>query len=227
MTPGVAAAYVPEPQQERSRKTMERLMAAAAEVIAERGVTGLTVGEVAHRAGTAVGTLYSRFRDKDTFLRTFYDDFFARAAATADAAFDPARWRHLPARDLIATCVALLVRNYRAHRRLLSALLLYVRTHEDPEYRARAVRFNLQFVARLRDLILMHRSQVRHPDPERAIVVGLLMVDGAAKESILFGETRPESLSVPDSALIAELTRGFCAYLGVEPARPSRRRRRG
>ncbi len=47
---------------------MRRLMAAAEEVISEREVSSLTMGEVARRAGMAVGTLYTRFPDKDTFL---------------------------------------------------------------------------------------------------------------------------------------------------------------
>ncbi len=211
-----AAARIPEPQQERSRRTMRRLMAAAEEVIAERGVGGLTIGEVARRAGTAVGTIYTRFPDKDAFLRTLHDQFFARASVTADAAFDPSRRRNLPVRDLLAGCVRLLVRNYRARRELLRALLLYARTHDDGAFQTRAERLNLRFLARLKVLILSHRSEMRHPDPERAILVGLMMIDGAARESILFGETRPASLSVSDAVLVAELTRAICAHLGVE-----------
>ncbi|HYS05283.1 MAG TPA: helix-turn-helix domain-containing protein [Candidatus Dormibacteraeota bacterium] len=213
-----AAARIPEPQQERSRRTMRRLMEAAEEVIAERGVSGLTVGEVARRAGTAVGTIYTRFPDKDTFLRTLHDRFFARASVTADTVFDSSRRRNLPVRDLLAGCVRLLVRNYRARRGLLRALLLYVRMHDDGAFQTRAERLNLRFLARLKGLILSRRSELRHPDPERAVLVGLMMIDGAAKEAILFGEARPASLSVSDAFLVAELTRAICAHLGVETA---------
>jgi len=80
-------------------------MAAAEEVIAERGAGGLTVVEVARRAGTAVGTIYTRFPDKDTLLRTLHDQLLARASVTADAVFDPSRRRNLPVRDLLAGCV--------------------------------------------------------------------------------------------------------------------------
>ncbi len=222
----LAAARIPEPRQERSRRTMRRLLAAAEEIISERGVSSLTVGEVARRAGTAVGTLYTRFPDKDTFLRVFYDRLFAQAATAADVVFDPSRRRSLPMRDLLGGCVSVLVRDYRARRGLLRALLLYVRTHHDAAFQTRAERFNLRFFARLKGVILSHRSEIRHPDPERAILVGLMMIDGAAKEAILFGEARPASLSVSDASLVTELTRAICAHLGVENAhrRPARRR---
>jgi hypothetical protein len=82
----------------------------------------------------------------------------------------------------------------------------------------RAERLSLRFFARLKDLILSRRSEIRHPDPERAVLVGLMMIDGAAKEAVLFGEARPASLSVSDAFLVAELTRAICAHLGVESA---------
>lgn len=219
-----APDHIPEPRQERSRQTMQRLMAAAGEVIAERGVNGLTVGEVARRAGTAVGTLYARFHDKDTFLRTFHDRFFAQAVTTADAAFDRSRWQNLPVRELLAMCVRLVVKDYRARRGQLRALLLYVRTHHDPVFQTQAERSNLRFFAQLKGLVLSRRSEIRHPDPERAILVALMMIDGAAKEAILFGEARPASLSVSDTQLATELTRAICAHLGVEagPRRSAR-----
>src|SRR5690242_9719921 len=117
-------AVPPPPTQPRSRATMDRLLAAVEESIAEGGVASLTVQEVARRAGVATGTLYTKFANKDALLRAFTLAFFTRARRAADSLFEDQRWRALPPRDLVAALVRVLVKSYRAKQRLLHALHL-------------------------------------------------------------------------------------------------------
>lgn len=203
------------PRQARSQASHDRLLAAAEQVIAERGVANLTVQEVAHRAGLAAGTLYTRFANKDALLRAFTAGFFDRARRTADALLDDARWRAMSPRQLVAAIVRTLVKSYRAKRSLLRALHLYVRTHPDTDFRAEAAAFNNDFVHRLTGLLLHHRGAMTHPAPDRAVLLGLLVVDAAAKETILFGDGRPADLAVSDDELAATLTRLYCDLLGL------------
>jgi AcrR family transcriptional regulator len=203
------------PRQARSRASLDRLLAAVEQVIAERGVADLTVQEVARRAGLAAGTLYTRFEGKDALLRAFTVAFFARARRTADTLLDDARWRGLPPRALVEAIVRVLVKSYRAKRSLLRALYLYVRTHPDTAFQTEAAEFNSDFVRRLTSLLLRHRSAMTHPAPDRAVLLGLLIVDAAAKETILFGDRRPPDLTVADDELAATLTRLYCDLLGL------------
>ncbi len=203
------------PRQARSQASLDRLLAAAEQVIAERGVARLTVQDVASRAGLAAGTLYTRFANKDALLRAFTAAFFDRARRTADALLDDARWRGMPLRQLVAAIVRTLVKSYRAKRPLLRALHLYVRTHPDADFRTEAAAFNSDFVRRLTNLLLHHRGAMAHPDPDRAVLIGLLIVDAAAKETILFGDGRPASLAVSDDELAETLTRLYCDLLGL------------
>jgi AcrR family transcriptional regulator len=55
------------PQQQRSRDTLERLIAAANTEFAERGVAGATTTSIAERADVSVGALYRFFADKHAF----------------------------------------------------------------------------------------------------------------------------------------------------------------
>ena len=48
--------------------TRERILAAAAEVFAERGYEGAAVSDIARRAGFTTGAIYGRFRDKAELL---------------------------------------------------------------------------------------------------------------------------------------------------------------
>jgi hypothetical protein len=118
-------------------------------------------------------------------------------------------------RPLVAAIVRTLVKSYRAKRSLLRALHLYVRTHPDTDFRAEAAAFNSHFVRRLTGLLLQHRRLMAHPDPERAVLLGLLIVDAAAKETILFGDGRPADLAVSDEELTATLTRLYGDLLGL------------
>ncbi len=63
-----------------------RLMAACAELLAERGYAGLTVGELARRASVSRASFYEHFTDKQQCVLTTYDHFaqVLVAAMTAD-----------------------------------------------------------------------------------------------------------------------------------------------
>ena len=64
---GEAAARLPK--QHRSRRTLQRILRAALELIAQDGVEGTTVGAIARRAGSSVGSFYARFDGKSDLLR--------------------------------------------------------------------------------------------------------------------------------------------------------------
>jgi AcrR family transcriptional regulator len=206
---------LPAPQQARSRAALGRLLGAVEGTIAERGVANLTVQEVAGRAGLAVGTLYTRFPGKDALLRAFTIAFFDRARRAADTLLDDARWRRLPPRELVGGVVRALVKSYRAKRGLLRALHLYVRGHSDTAFQAQAAAFNAEFVRRLTVLLLQHREAMAHPEPERGVLLGFLMVDAAAKEAILFDDARPPDFRVSDDELIETLTRAYSRLLDL------------
>jgi len=56
------------PRQARSRRTRDRLLAAAARVFSERGYAGGTTNHIAAEAGVSVGSLYQYFPNKDAIL---------------------------------------------------------------------------------------------------------------------------------------------------------------
>jgi AcrR family transcriptional regulator len=56
------------PSQERSRRTVERILDAAARIFHEQGYAGATTNDVADEAGVSVGSLYQYFPNKDSLL---------------------------------------------------------------------------------------------------------------------------------------------------------------
>lgn len=201
------------PRQARSRAVLERLLAAAEAAIAERGTADLTVHQVAERAGVAAGTLYTRFRNKDALLRALAMASFERARRTADALLEDPRWRTLPPVERVHALVRMMVKSYRAKRGLLRAVHLYLRTHPDPAFQREAA-------ARAHDLATRLIRLLRHDEAaaagERAALVGFLVVDAAARETILFAEPPPSGAGPSDDELIALLSDLYCRQLGLE-----------
>ena len=56
------------PRQERSRRTVDRILEAAAQVLHDAGYTSATTNDIALEAGISVGSLYQYFPNKDAIL---------------------------------------------------------------------------------------------------------------------------------------------------------------
>src|ERR1041384_7034894 len=115
--------WVKPPQQARSQKTLERMLDAAEELIAERGVGSVTVSEVVRRAGSSVGAFYARFPDKDALLATLHERSCAEALATADLALDPKRWQSADLASAIFELVKFAGVLYRERRGIVVAFI--------------------------------------------------------------------------------------------------------
>jgi AcrR family transcriptional regulator len=59
--------------QARSRETVERILASAAELIAERGPDAATMTGIAHRAKVVIGSLYQYFPDKAGVMAALFE----------------------------------------------------------------------------------------------------------------------------------------------------------
>src|ERR671921_1342419 len=70
-----------------AERNRARIVAAAAEIFAERGLD-VSLDEIAARAGVGVGTVYRRFPDKDALIDALFEEKIDRAVALADEALE-------------------------------------------------------------------------------------------------------------------------------------------
>lgn len=87
----ISASTPRQPQQKRSRERVERILAAAKELIARGGSDTMKMGELAERAGVPIGSLYQFFPDKSSVVRTLAERYNEEGRACIREAIEPAR----------------------------------------------------------------------------------------------------------------------------------------
>ncbi|HEX4468288.1 MAG TPA: TetR/AcrR family transcriptional regulator [Gemmatimonadaceae bacterium] len=209
------------PQQTRSQETLDRILDAAERVLEEKSFTEATLAEIMERAGVTVGAFYRRFPDKDALLHLLDERFFKEMRERADELLDPDHWHGAPISEILTEFARTAVELYAAKRGV--ARSLFLRARVDPVIQATGRQVNAHNIERLRKLLLdpSRRSEVTHPDPERAIALGFMMFFGALRETTVFGEVWPEHHQLVGENLGDEMAHLYLSYLGVRGAKPT------
>lgn len=77
-----------KPTQERARKRVAAILAAATDLISEGGIEAVTTTDVAEKAGVPVGSIYQYFEDAHDILRTVQGTFAAELVAACHEVLD-------------------------------------------------------------------------------------------------------------------------------------------
>lgn len=201
-----------EHQQERSRATANRLLEAAESVLEKRGLKGASVPEIARRAGVSPASIYRRFVDKDGLLREVFERFFDRSIRANDAALQPSHWRTTPLEKSVCLLITGMVAAYSQRPGLLRAVISYSEQHPDSAFRRRALELRERSLAGIEKIILLHRKEIRHPQPKKAVRIALQLVSLALKERINPND-KLRGATLPADELAKELSRMMLGYL--------------
>src|SRR3954449_2788956 len=83
------------PLRKDAARNRERLLTAASELFAERGLN-VTLNDIAHHAGVGVGTAYRRFANKEEVIDALFEEELQKVAGVANEALaDPDAWSGL------------------------------------------------------------------------------------------------------------------------------------
>lgn len=208
---GPVSAHVREPQQERSRKTLERIVRAAREIIADEGVEAATVSRVVERADSSVGSFYARFEGKDDLLRYLEERVWTRARERWEEALASRSWEELELEGVSHTVVRLLVDIHVEDEGIRRALERAPREGAG-RLGEEARRFHARVGDDVAGLLLRHEPRIDHPVPERAAAVAYRWGLGGIRELLTPGPSTPGDGLAPE-VVVEEVTRGLLAYL--------------
>ncbi|MDR2377929.1 MAG: TetR/AcrR family transcriptional regulator [Bifidobacteriaceae bacterium] len=100
------------PRQARSREKVAKALAAADRIVRDQGPDGLSLPQVAARAGVSVGALYQYLPDRDAIVEAMVWRYHARLEALLDKAIGAAR-RNPPGGDPIPFIIDSVAKIYR------------------------------------------------------------------------------------------------------------------
>lgn len=197
-------------------------MAALEDLLKEREFEQISIADIAKKAGVAVGSVYSHFKDKEAFLaalledRTQVIDERIKAPETAQAMADAKKLPSLrEAMDLAAQSAYSQIES-DAH--IMRALLTYIRLHpEQLETRDRLAERALGSVI---ELLKAYRDEITHDDLHAAARMVNIFFNMIFLEKVLFVK-RLETTSVSPSkeALIQGAADMAYAYLTAKESK--------
>ncbi len=206
---------VHEPQQQRSRDTQNRILAALERLLENHFFEQITTRQLAGEAGVAPATLYRRFRDKKALLPVLYERYDQRLNRWGKALWDESqRRRHRSVEERVTHVVREHVNFFRDNEPILRTLYLYVRLHPDIELSESATGRQAGYVEIMTPIFEALGEQGQDlPDGARVKLFCLVLIT-SIKERALFPTTTPaRELELSEEEFVRELSRNLVGYL--------------
>lgn len=204
------------PRQRRSQDTIERIVAAATQLLDGRSFDEIPVLEIVEQAGVSTSSFYARFPNKAVLLTYLHERHLRTMREAADDAIANHVWDAMSVSDI----VRMLVTIYLTHRRAKEPLL---RTFmhaalEDPSYLARRTASDQYVVGVIADYLETRLAKDGIPLDFERIALVVLVITSAIKDATNAPEQFAARFRLRDDALVNGLTAIACAHFGVPNA---------
>lgn len=206
-----------KPQQDRSRQSYERMLDAAEEILSTDGIAALTLAQVSRRSKVSIGSIYCRVDSKSDLLRALHVRVMDRMDLEFGAAMNRLRRKQFALGELVPALVRELAYFHRKHAPALGAFIELGSTDEIIEtvgkqhYQQTAMDFRI--------LLLEHRDEFVHPEPERAADACFLLIYGTLARYLGLGGARDAVGEGDWKLLLEDLSLMAKAYLLADLSR--------
>jgi AcrR family transcriptional regulator len=211
------------PQQERSRKTLERVLDAFTRLLAEKPFEEITMAELARRSRIAVTSIYARFENKQALVLAAHERHRDEMILQIDKLLDPARWVGASLETIVRQVMPRILADRRPRLPLLRAALLV----NDREVYERAAQIMRHVSERMETLLHPRLDWIAAPERERAIDFALRAVVSVMQQRLVFGDIEPARFTLNETELSDRLADLFLGALTLSRGVGRRRRRRG
>lgn len=206
-----------EPQQERSRRTLARLISATAITLMEGGLEAATVPRIAEAADVSPATVYRRFKDKRDLLRVAILHVL-ESSNVQNRVHLAKQLTHPTLAGAARRLIELNFAQFRKNGQFMAALKQFLEADDDPQFvkdARQALNANLDLVV---NILLGYRREIAHPAPERALRIAVLIASTSIESFCISTRSQWATLQpMADDEIIGELAHNFVAYLTSAP----------
>lgn len=192
-----------QPEQDRSRATVEAIVEAAAHILIKHGYDAFTTNRVAEKAGVSIGSLYQYFPNKDALLSELMRRHVAEIERGVEEMAELARTA--PLAEVVRVGIQ---QNVLSH--LVDPALHRVLSEEVPRLGQLdwKTAFTARMEGRLRDMLEARRAEIVVGDIGLAVYIITRTVEAVVHNAVC---EQPKALT--SGTLAEELTRLLVGYL--------------
>lgn len=198
------------PLQVRSRKSLEKVLAAGVALLAEQGYERLSIAEVSARSKVSVGSIYQRFPSKAALFRALQERMLATINAEQQALFDGIDTEVLADDAIIDAAIHRVAEHFRRHEPLLRVMIM--RGAVDEETRVHGS-VSVHVLAQSFERFLGGSLRRRRADAALATDMCFRIVYASLARRILWGPTFESPVELGWDTFVSELARACRAYL--------------
>ena len=215
-----ASRRITPPLQERSARTLERIVEATEDLLRTKSFELVTVRDIVRRAKCPIASFYARFKSKDDLLPHLYERYDARVGPAISAKMAAVDITTIDLETAAELCIDLIIDSYSSDKWLMREVALFARRNPGAiGGDMRKKRAGLH--ARAAALFAVFAKEIRHKDPVRAAEVGIFIVSAVGREAILFeGAPHAATTGLTHDQLRFSLVHTFLSFLRTPCASP-------
>lgn len=203
-----------KPQQGRSKASLERMLAAARELMLERGSEEFTLQEVSERGNVSIGSIYLRFESKDNLVRGVVANALETLAAAEFEMLDQLARKCRTLADFVPAFVEAYAEVLRQHAPLLR--LTMERAAFDPLVSAPGKEHALRAERTCTEAMLVHVSEFGGSDAHVKAQSAYHVIFATLARQLSLGSSGEAVHDYDWSQMKRELGRMCLAYLRAD-----------
>ncbi len=200
-----------EPQQGRSKASLERMLAAAEALMLERGNEEFTLQDVSQRGNVSIGSIYLRFDGKDDLVRAVIAQVLDRVAEDEDAMLAKVLEKSSRLAEFIPGYVDAYGEVLKRHAPLLR--LTMARAEHDPQVSEPGKRSAFRSAASSANAMLRFSDEFGAADHELRTNSAFQIIFATLARQLSLGSTGESARGTDWESLKIELSRMVLAYL--------------
>ncbi len=209
--PIAAAPISREPQQDRSKASLKRMLKATQKVMEARGSEDFTLQEVSKAGRVSIGSIYLRFESKDNLVRAVIADHLERLISDETIMFEQIAQASPDLAAYVVNFVQGYVEFLRRHAPMIRLNML--RAQHDPLVSGSGRKAALRSARLAIEGMLAHADEFGGEDHELRAATAYDAIFSTLARHLALGTTDESADAVDWSVLKAQLARMCLAYL--------------